>query len=36
MANLNEVEALLQQGAEKASIVADGVLNRVRVKLGLN
>ena len=36
MANLNEVEALLKQGAEKAGTVADGVLNKVRVKLGFN
>ena len=36
MANLNEVETLLKQGAEKAGTIADGVLNRVRVKLGFN
>ncbi len=34
MNNLPEVDALLQQGAAKASKVADGVLERVRVKLG--
>ena len=34
MSNLNEIEALLKQGAEKAGNVADGVLKRVRVKLG--
>jgi tryptophanyl-tRNA synthetase len=36
MANLNEMETLLKQGAEKAATIADGVLNRVRVKLGFN
>ena len=34
MNNLPEVDALLQQGAEKARIVADSVLQRVREKLG--
>ena len=34
MNNLPEVDALLQQGAEKAGIIADGVLKRVREKLG--
>lgn len=34
MSNLNEIEALLQQGAKKAGNIADGVLKRVRVKLG--
>lgn len=34
MNNLNEIEALLQQGAKKAGNIADGVLKRVRVKLG--
>lgn len=34
MNNLNEVEALLKQGAAKAGIVANGVLKRVREKLG--
>ncbi|MBL7886416.1 MAG: tryptophan--tRNA ligase [Flavobacterium sp.] len=34
MSNLNEVETLLKQGAEKAANVADGVLKRVREKLG--
>jgi tryptophanyl-tRNA synthetase len=32
--NLHEVEALLQHGAQKAGLVADGVLGRVREKLG--
>ena len=32
--NLEEVDALLLQGAAKASAVATGVLNRVRTKLG--
>ncbi|MEQ3661762.1 MAG: tryptophan--tRNA ligase, partial [Flavobacterium sp.] len=32
--NLEEVDALLLQGAEKASEVANGVLQRVRMKLG--
>lgn len=32
--NLEEVDALLLQGAAKASAVATGVLNRVRAKLG--
>lgn len=34
MNNLDELEALLLQGAQKASAVADGVLKRVRTKLG--
>lgn len=34
MNNLPEVDALLKQGAEKASIIADSVLQRVRTKLG--
>jgi tryptophanyl-tRNA synthetase len=34
MNNLPEVDALLQQGAAKAGTIADGVLNRVREKLG--
>lgn len=34
MNNREEVDALLKQGAEKAASVADGVLNRVRLKLG--
>lgn len=34
MSNLPEVDALLKQGAEKAGAIADGVLQRVRVKLG--
>lgn len=32
--NLNEVDQLLKEGAKKASLVADGVLNKVREKLG--
>ena len=32
--NLNEVDELLKEGAKKASFVADGVLNKVREKLG--
>ena len=32
--NLSEIDALLSVGAQKARIVADGVLNRVREKLG--
>ena len=36
MNNLNEVEQLLQLGATKASAVANGVLKRVRVKLGFD
>ena len=32
--NLKEVDALLKKGAGKASVVADGVLNRVREVLG--
>ena len=34
MNNLPEVDALLKQGAEKAGAIADGVLQRVRLKLG--
>ena len=34
MAHLDEVDALLKQGATKAHVVADSVLKRVRVKLG--
>ncbi|WP_250433695.1 tryptophan--tRNA ligase [Hanstruepera flava] len=34
MANLNEIDKALQIGAEKAKIVADNVLNRVREKAG--
>ena len=34
MNNLDEVDALLKKGAEKAAIVANGVLHRVRFKLG--
>ncbi|KGO83273.1 tryptophanyl-tRNA synthetase [Flavobacterium beibuense F44-8] len=36
MENLNEVEALLKSGAEKAAVIANGVLGRVREKLGFN
>ncbi len=32
--NLNEVDALLEKGAAKAGKIADGVLKRVREKLG--
>jgi tryptophanyl-tRNA synthetase len=32
--NLNEVDELLKEGAKKASAVANGVLNKVREKLG--
>jgi tryptophanyl-tRNA synthetase len=32
--NLPEVDALLKKGAEKAAVVANEVLNRVREKLG--
>lgn len=34
MNNIPEVDALLQKGAAKAGIIADGVLKRVREKLG--
>jgi len=34
MNNLPEVDDLLKQGAAKASVIADGVLERVREKLG--
>ncbi len=34
MANLNEVDAALAVGADKAKLVADDVLQRVRVKVG--
>ena len=34
--NLHEIDLLLQQGAEKAGNVADGVLARVREKLGFS
>ena len=34
MAHLDEVDALLKQGAAKAHVVADSVLKRVRAKLG--
>jgi tryptophanyl-tRNA synthetase len=32
--HLNEVDALLKSGASKATLIANGVLNRVREKLG--
>ena len=34
MNNLGEVDALLKTGAEKAGVVANGVLKKVRIKLG--
>ena len=34
MSNLDEVDSLLEQGAKKASVVANTVLQRVRIKLG--
>lgn len=34
MSNLDEVDAALAKGAKKAKVVADEVLNRVRVKVG--
>ncbi|RWX00020.1 tryptophan--tRNA ligase [Flavobacterium cerinum] len=34
MANLHEVDALLKAGAEKACVVANGVLKKVREKMG--
>lgn len=34
MNNLEELEGLLLEGAKKASLIADGVLKRVRTKLG--
>jgi tryptophanyl-tRNA synthetase len=36
MNNLSEVDALLQQGAKKARKIADGVLHKVRQKLGFD
>lgn len=32
--HLDEVDQLLKEGAQKASVIADGVLNKVRAKLG--
>lgn len=32
--HLDEVDQLLKEGAQKASVIADGVLNKVREKLG--
>lgn len=34
--NLHEVDALLKAGADKAAVIANGVLGRVREKLGYN
>ena len=34
MNNLEELDRLLREGASKASKIANGVLERVRVKLG--
>jgi tryptophanyl-tRNA synthetase len=34
MNNLSEVDTLLKTGAEKAGVVSNGVLSRVREKLG--
>jgi tryptophanyl-tRNA synthetase len=34
MSNLSEIDKVLLLGAQKAAIVADGVLGRVREKLG--
>lgn len=34
--NLEEMDALLKKGADKASVIATGVLKRVREKLGYN
>jgi tryptophanyl-tRNA synthetase len=34
ISHLDEVNAILQQGAKKARTIADGVLTRVREKLG--
>lgn len=34
MSNLPEIEAALMKGAAKAQVIADGVLSRVREKLG--
>lgn len=34
--NLEEMDALLKKGADKASVIANGVLKRVREKLGYN
>ena len=36
MSNKNELEKVLNLGAEKANLVAQEVLNRVREKLGYN
>lgn len=34
--NLNEIDALLKKGSDKAAVIANGVLSRVRHKLGYN
>ena len=34
MNNLNEIDAALAIGAEKAKVVANAVINRVREKVG--
>ena len=34
MSNLEEIDAALSKGAAKAKVVADGVLGRVRSKIG--
>lgn len=36
MNNLDEIDQALLQGSEKAKVIANGVLNRVRAKLGFN
>jgi tryptophanyl-tRNA synthetase len=36
MTNINEIDSALEIGANKATIVARGVLYRVRKKLGYN
>ena len=36
MTNKEELNQILMEGAKKASTVADGVLNRVREKLGFS
>ena len=36
MSNLNEIDNALFLGAEKAKVIANGVLNRVREKLGFS
>jgi tryptophanyl-tRNA synthetase len=36
MSNFSEIDRALFQGAEKAQVVANGVLKRVREKLGFS